>query len=111
MCTEVRHTLVDPGESAPQDTRPEPERSTLADVQSDTMDNLPVELEVRFGTIVLPMGDLLQMQRGSILTTDGAAVELLAGGKPVARGEIVTVDERLAVRVLEIVDSESSEEG
>ncbi len=77
------------------------------------MDNLPVELEVRLGVITLPLGELLQMQRGSILTMDGPggeAVELLAGAKPIARGEIVTVDDRLAVRVLAILDSEPAEE-
>ena len=105
--------MVDPDGSAAQETQAEPEQSALPDVESPAMDNLPVELEVRLGVITLPLGELLQMQRGSILTTDdqgGEAVELLAGEKPIARGEIVTVDGRLAVRVLEILDSEPAGE-
>ena len=106
--------MVDPDESTAQETQADPAQSALPDVESRAMADLPVELEVRLGVITLPLGELLQMQRGSILTMDGAggeAIELLAGGKRIARGEIVTVDEHLAVRVVEILDSESAEEG
>ncbi len=105
--------MADPGQPAAQQTQPESEQAGAADVQLPALDDLPVELEVRMGSVTLPVEDLLQLQPGSILTIDGPAgepVALLAGGKPVACGEIVAVGDHLAVRVLEIVDADADGE-
>ena len=95
------------------ESRPAEQKSQSAEPRLDLISDLPVELEVRLGSVTLPFGELLQMRHGSILTigdADGQQAELLAGGKVVARGEMVTTDDQLAIRVQEILGTDVSGE-
>ena len=94
-----------------QPNSPTQEEQSPVVIPADVMAELPVNLEVRLGTISLPLGELLAVQPGTILTLGNGAippVELLAGGEPIARGELVSVDEQAAVRIVEILKSAAS---
>jgi len=82
-------------------------------VDAELLDQLPVTLEVCIGSVALPLTELQQIEPGAILTLEKSTanqVEILAGEKTIARGEIVTVDDRLAVRILQILDPEPTGE-
>ena len=66
------------------------------------VDQVQVEIAVVLGRSVLPMAQLLRMGRGAIIALDAGerdAVWILANNHPVARGEIVISDDRIAVEV------------
>ncbi|WP_246852102.1 flagellar motor switch protein FliN [Patulibacter sp. SYSU D01012] len=68
--------------------------------------DVPVELTVEIGRTVMTLGQALRLGPGSIVELRrlaGEPVDLLAGGKQIARGEVVVVDEEFALRVTEMV--------
>ncbi|MGB4502469.1 MAG: flagellar motor switch phosphatase FliY [Dethiobacteria bacterium] len=65
---------------------------------------IPLEVTVILGKTRMPLGELLALNRGGIIALNQAAdnpVEIQINNKPVARGEIVLVDEQLGVRITE----------
>jgi flagellar motor switch protein FliN len=68
--------------------------------------DVSVTLTAEFGKAVMPLGDVLKLGVGSVLTLDrqvSEPVELSVKGVLLARGEVVVVDDRFAVRIKEIV--------
>jgi flagellar motor switch protein FliN len=54
----------------------------------------------------MTLGGALALAPGSIVTLDRAAdqpVDLLVNGRPIARGEVIVVDEEFGLRVTEII--------
>jgi flagellar motor switch protein FliN/FliY len=71
--------------------------------------DVPVELSVEIGRTGMTVGETLDLRSGSIVTLDrlaGEPVDLLVNGTPIARGEVVVVDEQFGLRVTEIVEGE-----
>jgi flagellar motor switch protein FliN/FliY len=69
---------------------------------------VPVELAVEIGRTRMTIGDTLGLGPGSIITlnrTAGEPVDLLVNGRPIARGEVVVIDEEFGLRVTEVVAS------
>jgi len=61
-----------------------------------------VEISVVLGRSVLPMSQLLRMGRGAVIPLDAREADevwILANNHPVARGEIVISEDRIAVTV------------
>ena len=72
----------------------------------DLMMDIPMEITVRLGKTSILVKDLMQLGEGSILELDklsGEATDILANGKPVARGEVIVIDDSLGIRVTEMV--------
>jgi len=68
--------------------------------------DVPVSLSVELGCSQLPMRDVLQLNVGSVVQLDKAAdapVELSINGKLIARGEVVVIEDRFAVKITEII--------
>jgi flagellar motor switch protein FliN/FliY len=68
--------------------------------------DVPVELAVEIGRTRMTIGETLALGPGSIITLNrlaGEPVDLLVNGKPIARGEVVVIDEEFGLRVTEIV--------
>jgi flagellar motor switch protein FliN len=68
--------------------------------------DVPVELTVEIGRIRMTIGETLALGPGSIVSLNrlaGEPVDLLVNGRPIARGEVVVVDEEFGLRVTEIV--------
>jgi flagellar motor switch protein FliN len=84
--------------AAPADSAAPPELERLYEV--------PVELAVEIGRTQLTIRETLALGPGSIVTLNrlaGEPVDLLVNGKPIARGEVVVIDEEFGLRVTEVV--------
>lgn len=70
---------------------------------------VPVEVQVVLGRAKLPIGNILKLGRGAVVEIDrrvGEQVEIHINHRPVARGEIVIVDDdRLGVTLTEIINN------
>jgi flagellar motor switch protein FliN len=70
------------------------------------LQNVPVELAVEIGRTQMTIGQTLQLRPGSVVSLNrlaGEPVDLLVNGKPIARGEVVVIDEEFGLRVTDIV--------
>jgi flagellar motor switch protein FliN/FliY len=70
-----------------------------------------MELSVEIGRTRMTVGETLQLRAGSIVTLErlaGEPVDLLVNGTPIARGEVVIVDEQFGLRVTEIVEGDAA---
>ena len=73
--------------------------------------DVPVELAVEIGRTQMTIRETLALGPGSIVTLNrlaGEPVDLLVNGKPIARGEVVVIDEEFGLRVTEVVAGESA---
>ena len=71
---------------------------------------LPVELAVEVGRTKMTIREALALGPGSIVTLNklaGEPVDLLVNGKPIARGEVVVIDEEFGLRVTEVLESDA----
>jgi flagellar motor switch protein FliN/FliY len=76
--------------------------------------DVPVELAVEIGRTQMTIRETLALGPGSIVTLDrlaGEPVDLLVNGKPIARGEVVVIDEEFGLRVTEVVASDAGAAG
>ena len=72
---------------------------------------IPVDIQIKLGEVTLPLAELLELRAGSVVTLNkglGERVEVLAGDRIVAYGEIVAVEDQLGVRILQLADSEQA---
>ena len=91
----------------------EPESGTVSE---HLFRDVPVILHVSVGRAKLPVGELLAIERNAVITLDRKVdepVSIHAGDRIVAYGELQELDGsedgRLAVRITEIVDGQSSD--
>jgi flagellar motor switch protein FliN len=73
--------------------------------------DVPVELAVEIGRTHMTIRETLALGPGSIVTLNrlaGEPVDLLVNGKPIARGEVVVIDEEFGLRVTEVVAGETA---
>jgi flagellar motor switch protein FliN/FliY len=64
-----------------------------------------VEITVEIGRTKMPIGGLLSLSKGSIIELNriaGESVDIYVNEKLLGKGEIVVVNERLGVRIMEI---------
>ncbi len=69
---------------------------------------VPVELACEIGRTSMTIGEALGLAPGSIVGLNrlaGEPVDLLVNGKPIARGEVVVIDEEFGLRITEITRS------
>lgn len=69
--------------------------------------DVPVNLSVELGACQMPMRDVLQLQPGSVVQLEKLAdtpVDLLVNRKLVARGQVVVIDDRFGLKVLELIN-------
>jgi flagellar motor switch protein FliN/FliY len=69
---------------------------------------IPVEVSVELGRAQMTVGETLDVHAGSVITLNrmaGEPMDLLVNGTPIARGEIVVVDEQFGLRVTEVLGS------
>jgi flagellar motor switch protein FliN/FliY len=82
-------------------------RRTKKDIS--LINDISLELTVRLGKTEMSIKDILELAPGSVIELDrlaGEAVDLLANGKIIARGEVVVIDENFGFRVTDIISSE-----
>lgn len=69
--------------------------------------DIPLEISVELGRVKMVVRDVLELGAGSIVEIDKAAgepVDVLVNGRPVARGEVVVIEDNFGVRITEILN-------
>jgi flagellar motor switch protein FliN len=80
--------------------------SRKLELNMDSLLDIPVEISVEIGRTKMAIGELLSLSKGSIIELNkiaGESVEIYVNERLLGKGEIVVVNERLGVRVTEIV--------
>jgi flagellar motor switch protein FliN/FliY len=73
--------------------------------------DVDMEVTVELGRTTMPIRDLLALQPGMVVEINrmaGTPIDVLVNGRPIARGEIVVIDEEFGIRITEIVAAGTS---
>jgi flagellar motor switch protein FliN len=104
--------MSDPVDYVPFETTTTPADAGGADTpELERLYDVPVELAVEIGRTHMTIRETLALGPGSIVSLNrlaGEPVDLLVNGKPIARGEVVVIDEEFGLRVTEVVAGESA---
>jgi len=92
---------------------PLPDGAPGAGASSETdltrLTDVTVELTVEVGRTRMSLGETMSLGQGSVVTLDRLAdkpVDLLVNGRPIARGEVVVIDEQFGLRITEVNGAE-----
>jgi flagellar motor switch protein FliN/FliY len=103
--------MSDPVDYVPFETTTTAPAEAVGDApELERLYDVPVELAVEIGRTHMTIRETLALGPGSIVTLNrlaGEPVDLLVNGKPIARGEVVVIDEEFGLRVTEVVAGES----
>jgi flagellar motor switch protein FliN/FliY len=83
----------------------EDETITLEKKNINLIMDVPLEVTVELGRTNKVIKDILELSAGSIIELDklaGDPVDILVNGKPIAKGEVVVIDESFGVRIIDI---------
>lgn len=75
----------------------------------DVILNIPVELSMEVGRTKISIQKLLSMGDGSIIELTrmaGEPLDVLVNGTLIARGEVVVVDEKFGIKLVDIISPE-----
>lgn len=73
----------------------------------DALLHVPLRMTARLGSCRLTISEILKLGNGSVVELDrgaGEPIDLLANDRCIARGEIVAVDDRFAIRIVELIE-------
>ena len=73
------------------------------------LENIEVKLTVEVGNTEVKIKDLLRLNEGSVVELDrlaGDALDILANGTKIAKGEVVMVGEKFGIRFTEVATPE-----
>ena len=94
-------------QASAQDASPEPGEGAEA-LRLDLVLDIPVRLSVELGRTEMPIREVVNLGRGSVVELDGspgALLDVRVNGVLVGRGEIVVInEERLGLRFVEVVN-------
>lgn len=68
-----------------------------------------IEISVEIGRVTMPIGELLKLGEGAVVELNRAVsepVDVMAQEVRIASGEVVVVDDRFAVKITEIVNTD-----
>lgn len=85
-------------------------RSTQVGAGLNVVMDVPLRLSVEIGSTQLLVREILQLVKGSIVELDrmnGEPADIYVNERLVARGEVTVVDDKLAVKVVEVVSTEA----
>jgi flagellar motor switch protein FliN len=105
----VTYQAAEPEESAPSiGDGPQTDRSRtlINDRNLDLLLDVELEVSMRFGRRQMLLKDVLDLSSGAMVELDRHVrdpIELLLGGRVIARGEAVIVDGNYGIRITEIV--------
>ena len=74
--------------------------------------DVPVKVTVELGACQMAMRDVLQLNSGSVVQLDRIAdqpVDLYVNNKKFARGEVVVIEDRLGIRITQVLGAKPSE--
>ena len=103
--------MSDPVDYVPFETTTAAAPAEPSSAELERLYDVPVELTVEIGRTQMTIREALALGPGSIVTLQrlaGEPVDLLVNGKPIARGEVVVIDEEFGLRVTEVVAGETA---
>jgi flagellar motor switch protein FliN len=98
--------MADPVDYVPFETTTSSGATASGGAELERLYDVPVELAVEIGRTRMTIRETLALGPGSIVTLNrlaGEPVDLLVNGKPIARGEVVVLDEEFGLRVTEVL--------
>jgi type III secretion protein Q len=110
----MRTCRVDRGWQVEGGQRVEQEEGNTVDQQDSPseapvrdFDDLPIRLVFEVARMTIPLGELRQLDTGSLLEVDvkPGTVRILASGQPIGTGELILIDGRTGVRITEFFAS------
>src|SRR6266852_2406682 len=81
-------------------------RAPINDKNLDLLLDVPIEVSIRFGTRQMLLKDVLDLSSGAMVELDRRVsdpIELVLGGRVIARGEAVIVDGNYGIRISEVL--------
>lgn len=78
--------------------------------QFQLLSSIPVRLSVEVGSTSLRLSEIMDLAEGSVIELDRQADDLLdimVNGALIAKGEVVTVNGRYGIRVVEVANTET----
>jgi flagellar motor switch protein FliN/FliY len=107
------NTPVNPGPGQPGyspakfgELQPDGAAAAGGDMSLDLILDVNVSIALEVGRAKITVRELLQLTTGSILELDrlaGEPLDVLVNGVRVARGEVVVVNEKFGIRLIEVV--------
>ena len=96
-----------PTRPAPASFAPLPTNGQASDMsQIDLLLDISLQVTVELGRARMKIQEILALRNGSVIELDrlaGEPADILVNGTLIARGEVVVVDEKFGVRVIEVV--------
>ena len=89
-------------------TKPSHENNSdhQAEYDMDLILDIPLDVSVELGKVKMIVNDLIRLGQGSVVDLEkpaGEPLDIYVNGKLVARGEVVVVDEKYGIRVIDVV--------
>ena len=74
----------------------------------DMLKDVNVEVSVELGRITMPLGDVLNLSKGSVVELEnlaGEQINVLVNGLNIAKGEVVVIGEHFGVRISKLIST------
>jgi len=95
-----------PGETGRKEAIPNGKNLGPTPRNLDLILDIPVTLAVELGRTRMVIEEILQLGQGSVLELDklaGEPLDILVQGRPIGKGEVVVVNEKLGIRLTDII--------
>ena len=79
----------------------------MANIKLDSIMDIPMTISVEVGKTKAPLRNVMSLNQGSIIELDklaGEPLDLKINGKVFARGEVVVVNNKFGIRLVELFD-------
>ena len=79
-------------------------------INYDKLMDIGVDLVTELGSVTMTVKEFMKLQKGSVIDLEkpaGESVELYINNKIVGKGEVIVFEDNLAVRINEILDSDT----
>ena len=86
-------------------SKPSEDDSIKRKVDIEFLLDIPLEISVEIGRINVVLQDLLKLGQGSVLQLNkmvGDSVDVLANRRPIAKAEVVEINDHYGIRITEI---------
>lgn len=92
--------------SETEDPGVEREQPAEGNINQEVIRSIPITMSVEVGSTTLKLRDLLRLSQGSVLELDrgvGEPMDVKINDTVIAKGEVVSVGDKLGISVVEIV--------
>lgn len=81
------------------------------DTDFDPILDIPVKLNANLGRVQLSVHELLGLEAGSVLELDkdvGSPIDLYVNDQLIAKGEVILINEKLGISILDLVSDNAA---